>query len=46
MKFLQSKGVRNPLGAAMLCMAASSLFNASMAACEHKVGAVLSLTGA
>ena len=45
MKFLQSKGVRI-LGAAMLCMAASSLFNASMAACEHKVGAVLSLTGA
>ena len=45
MKFLQSKGVR-ALGAAMLCMAASSLFNASMAACEHKVGAVLSLTGA
>ena len=45
MKVLQSKGVRI-LGAAMLCMAASSLFNASMAACEHKVGAVLSLTGA
>ena len=45
MKFLQSKGVRT-LGAAMLCMAASSLFNTSMAACEHKVGAVLSLTGA
>ena len=45
MKFLQSKGVRT-LGAAMLCMAGSSLFNASMAACEHKVGAVLSLTGA
>ena len=45
MKFLQSKGVRT-LGVAMLCMAASSLFNASMAACEHKVGAVLSLTGA
>ena len=45
MKVLQSKGVRI-LGAAMLCMAGSSLFNASMAACEHKVGAVLSLTGA
>ena len=45
MKVLQSKGVRI-LGAAMLCMTASSLFNASMAACEHKVGAVLSLTGA
>ena len=45
MKVLQSKGVRI-FGAAMLCMAASSLFNASMAACEHKVGAVLSLTGA
>ena len=45
MKVLQSKCVRI-LGAAMLCMAASSLFNASMAACEHKVGAVLSLTGA
>ena len=45
MKFLQSKGVR-VLGAAMLCMAGSSLFNTTMAACEHKVGAVLSLTGA
>jgi len=45
MKFLQSKGVW-VLGAAMLCMAGSSLFNTTMAACEHKVGAVLSLTGA
>ena len=45
MKFLQSKGVR-VLGAAMLCMAGSSLFNTTMAACEHRVGAVLSLTGA
>ena len=45
MKFLQSKGVW-VLSAAMMCMAGSSLFNASMAACEHKVGAVLSLTGA
>ena len=45
MKFLQSKGVW-VLGAAMMCMAGSSLFNTTMAACEHKVGAVLSLTGA
>ena len=45
MKFLQSKGVR-VLGAVMLCMAGSSLFNTTIAACEHKVGAVLSLTGA
>ncbi|MEE3282327.1 MAG: ABC transporter substrate-binding protein [Pseudomonadota bacterium] len=45
MKFLQSKGVW-VLSAAMMCMAGSSLFNTTMAACEHKVGAVLSLTGA
>ena len=45
MNFLQSKGVR-VLGAAMLCVAGSSFFHTSMAACEHKVGAVLSLTGA
>ena len=45
MKSLQSKGVW-VLGAAMLCMAGSSLFNTTMAACEHRVGAVLSLTGA
>ena len=45
MKSLQSKGVW-VLGAAMLCMAGSSLFNTTIAACEHKVGAVLSLTGA
>ena len=45
MKFLQSTGVR-VLGAAMLCVAGSSFFHTSMAACEHKVGAVLSLTGA
>ena len=45
MKFLQSEGVR-VVGAAMLCMDGSSLFNTTMAACEHKVGAVLSLTGA
>ena len=45
MKSLQNKGVW-VLGAAMLCMAGSSLFNTTMAACEHRVGAVLSLTGA
>ena len=43
---MRQKKVVGVLGAALLCMAGSSGFNASLAACEHKIGAVLSLTGA
>ena len=42
---LQKKTV-GVLGAVLLCMAGSGLLNTSIAACKHKVGAVLSLTGA
>ena len=45
MKMLQKKTV-GVLGAVLLCMAGSGLLNTSIAACKHKVGAVLSLTGA
>ena len=45
MKMLQKKTI-GVLGAVLLCMAGSGLLNTSIAACKHKVGAVLSLTGA
>jgi len=45
MQMLQKKTI-GVLGAVLLCMAGSGLLNTSIAACKHKVGAVLSLTGA
>ncbi len=45
MQMLHKKTI-GVLGAVLLCMAGSGLLNTSIAACKHKVGAVLSLTGA
>ena len=45
MQMLHKKTI-GVLGAVLLCMAGSGLLNTSIAACKHKIGAVLSLTGA